>query len=55
MIKTENVINLRLLSHPVNWFVVWTVLLFGGIAWHLIRSGATTVPAASTRFQTLGD
>lgn len=28
-----SVINLRLLSHPVNWLIVWIVLLFAGFAW----------------------
>lgn len=55
MIGQDQIINIRMLSHPVNWAIVWTVLLFGGIGWHLIRSNAATVPAATTRFQTLGD
>jgi hypothetical protein len=31
----DKVINLRLLSHPVNWLIVWTVLLFAGFAYAL--------------------
>ena len=29
----DKVINLRILSHPANWFIVWIVLLFAGFAW----------------------
>lgn len=46
----DRIINLRLLSHPVNWFIVWTVLLFAGFAWMLLHeefSGANT-PTPST-------
>lgn len=27
----DNVINLRMIGHPVNWLIVWSVLAFGGL------------------------
>lgn len=52
MIKLDQVINLRLMSHPLNWAIVMVTLLFGAIAWHLILSqmtpqGAEVSPVAS--------
>lgn len=52
MIKLDDVINFRLLSHPLNWAIVMTTLLFGAIAWHMILSqmspsGAQVSPVAS--------
>jgi hypothetical protein len=46
----DKVINLKLLSHPLNWLIVWTVLLFAGFAWALIHEQLTgaNVPAASS-------
>lgn len=38
-LEISDIINLRLLAHPVNWLVVWTVLLFGAFAFHLARDG----------------
>jgi hypothetical protein len=40
-------INVRLLSHPVNWLIVWTVLLFGAFAWHFIHQRTTAMPVAT--------
>jgi hypothetical protein len=31
----DRIINTKLLMHPVNWLIVWTVLLFAGFAWAL--------------------
>lgn len=39
----DKIINTRLLSHPVNWLVVWTVLLFAGMAWALVHEHLTGV------------
>lgn len=36
----DNIINLRLLSHPLNWIIVWTVLAFAGFAYTLIHENA---------------
>lgn len=47
----DNVINLKLLSHPANWLIVWTVILFGGVAWKLVHdhlSAPATPIAAAT-------
>jgi hypothetical protein len=40
-------INVRLLSHPVNWLVVWTVLLFGLFAWHFIHQRISAAPVVT--------
>jgi hypothetical protein len=37
-------INTRMLSHPVNWLIVWTVLLFAGFGWSLIHERANAAP-----------
>ena len=37
----DKVINTRLLMHPVNWLVVWTVLVFAGFAWTLVHEHGT--------------
>ena len=31
----DKVINLKLLAHPMNWFIVLTMLVMAGIAGHL--------------------
>jgi hypothetical protein len=31
----DSVINTKMLGHPVNWLIVWTVLLFAGFAYAL--------------------
>jgi hypothetical protein len=38
----ENLINTRMLMHPVNWLIVWTVLMFGAFAFHYIQQRDTT-------------
>jgi len=43
----DRVINLKLLMHPVNWLVVWVVLLFAGFAWALVHEKATAAPTAA--------
>ena len=45
----DRFLNIRMLSHPVNWLIVWTVLLFAGLAWALVHGYAsgTTIAAAS--------
>lgn len=40
----DQVINLRMLSHPVNWLIVWTVLGFAGFAYALIHERANALP-----------
>ena len=34
----ESPINLRLLSHPLNWLIVLLMLVIGGTAGHLLLS-----------------
>ncbi len=46
----DNFINLKLLAHPANWLIIWTVLLFGGFAYaiaHEHLTGATAVDGAT--------
>ena len=43
----DDVINTRLMTHPVNWLVVWTVLLFGAFAWHFIHARISTMPVVT--------
>ena len=40
----DRVINLRLLAHPVNWLIVWTVLIFAGLAWAQIHTVVHSLP-----------
>jgi hypothetical protein len=42
----DRVINLKLLAHPVNWLIVWTVLLFAGFAWALVHEHSNAAPVA---------
>ncbi len=37
----DKIVNLDLMRHPLNWLIVWTVLLFAGFAWAVIHEGAT--------------
>jgi hypothetical protein len=32
-----SLVNTRLLSHPVNWGIVWVTLLLASYAWALIH------------------
>lgn len=46
----DKVINLRLLTHPVNWLVVWTVLLVAGFGYSLIHARlADPIPPTDTQ------
>ena len=42
----DKVINLRLLAHPMNWLIVWTVLAFAGFAWVHFHEISQTPPTA---------
>jgi hypothetical protein len=45
-VSMDRIVNVRMLSHPVNWGIVWTVLLFAGFAWSLFREAtASDIPA----------
>lgn len=46
----DRIINGKLLLHPMNWLIVWTVLLFAGFAWTLAHEELTgaNAPTAST-------
>ncbi len=35
----DRIVNLRLLSHPVNWLIVWTVLAIAGFAAMQVHKG----------------
>jgi len=40
----DDVLNLKLLSHPVNWLIVWTVLIFGAVAFSFVHKSVAVVP-----------
>jgi hypothetical protein len=42
----DQFINLRLMAHPVNWAIVWIVLLFGGLAWAVVHDKIQEAPSA---------
>jgi hypothetical protein len=44
----DKIINTKLLAHPVNWLIVWTVLLFAGFAFTLVHEKATTLPLSQS-------
>jgi len=35
--EVGSVINLKLLAHPVNWLIVWVVIIITGMAFSLAR------------------
>jgi hypothetical protein len=35
----DRIINIRLLGHPANWLIVWSVLIVAGYAATLIHMG----------------
>lgn len=43
----DRIINIPLLKHPMNWLVVWLVLLFAGFAWHLVHDALQGNPASA--------
>ncbi len=43
----DKVVNVPLLSHPMNWLIVWTVLLFGAVAYHLVMKGIRSQPVST--------
>ena len=47
MIKTEDLINLRLLSHPFNWVIVWLVLAMAGFAAAMVTQHFQAANAAA--------
>jgi hypothetical protein len=43
----DKVVNVKLLSHPVNWLIVWTVFLFAGFAYTLLHERAHALPPSA--------
>jgi hypothetical protein len=41
------VINLKLLSHPINWVTVFLMLILAGVAGHLVLSWVGIEPATA--------
>jgi hypothetical protein len=35
----DNVINLKMMSHPINWLLIWVALLVAGFAWKEVHQG----------------
>jgi hypothetical protein len=46
--KPNPVVNLRLLSHPINWLFVWAVLALGLIAYKVVHDAIMSASAAAT-------
>lgn len=44
----DQVVNVKLLSHPANWLIVWVVLLFAGVAYSLVHKTVSVVPSNRT-------
>lgn len=44
----DNVINKAMLLHPMNWLVVWTVLLIGAYGWHVLHANLSGGDATVT-------
>jgi hypothetical protein len=42
----NKVVNVPLITHPMNWLIVWTVLIFWGFAAHLVIKSFNQTPAA---------
>ena len=38
----EHLINLKMMTHPMNWFIVWVVLLIASFAFKEIHNGVTS-------------
>jgi hypothetical protein len=45
--EAKDLINLRMLGHPVNWAIVWTTLLFAAFAYHFVQERVTARPAST--------
>lgn len=41
-------LNMAMLKHPMNWLVVWTILLIGAYGWHILHENLSGVDAAVT-------
>ena len=41
------IINLRLMSHPLNWITLFLMVFIAGIAFHFILVGLGMQPASS--------
>lgn len=35
-------INLKMMSHPMNWFLVWIAIMIASFAWREIHKGVTS-------------
>lgn len=47
----DKVLNLAMLKHPMNWVIVWTVLLIGAYGWHILHDNLSGGDAAVTNGQ----
>jgi hypothetical protein len=41
------IINLKMMMHPMNWLIVWIVLLIASFAFKEIHNGVTNAGAGS--------
>lgn len=49
-LSIDKFVNVPLLTHPMNWIIVWTVLIFWGLAAHILMGGVNS-PASTDRKQ----
>lgn len=40
----DQLVNLKMLGHPVNWLITFTVLMFAGVAWAIVYEHVNTAP-----------
>lgn len=40
----DRVVNLGMMAHPVNWLIVWVVLMMAGLGFRLLHAHACGQP-----------
>jgi hypothetical protein len=45
----DEIVNVKLLAHPVNWLIVWIVLMFGSLAFSVFHKAVTVAPPTDTK------
>jgi hypothetical protein len=43
----DKIVNVRMLSQPLNWVIVWLVLLFAGFAWTIVHERLQSLPVTT--------
>jgi len=42
------IINTRLMAHPLNWVIVWVVIAIAAFGWHQVQVGISSAAQSST-------